>query len=75
MKKRYPTDPYQTTARFNSVCSGCGKKIKKGDPIVYDRYRKLVFCLDGCGEGESILKGVRAEKSMDQFGTDIMYDY
>jgi len=69
--KNYPTDPYQTTARFKSACSGCSKTINKGDQIVYDKYRKLVFCLNGCGEGESILQGVRAEKSFDQYGTDI----
>jgi len=47
------------------------KTTNKGDQIVYDKYRKLVFCLNGCGEGESILQGVRAEKSMDEYGTDI----
>lgn len=70
--KNYPSDPYRTIARFNSNCSVCGKPIKKGDPIVYDKYRKLVYCLSvdqNCGN--DVLISVQAEKSMDQYGTDI----
>ena len=61
-------DPYRTEARFNSKCSVCEKPIKKGDSIVYDKMRRLVYCAD-CGA--SIIRGVQAEKSMDQYGTDI----
>ena len=65
----YPTDPYRTIAQFHSTCSQCGNTIKRGDSIVYDRYRKLVYCMPECGT--EILKSINAEKSMDQYGTDI----
>ena len=72
-RKNYPSDPYRTMARFNSTCSTCGKSIKKGDSIVYDKYRKLVYCLSdnvpACGT--ELLKSIQAEKSYDQYGTDI----
>lgn len=71
------SDPYRTTARFNSTCSQCGKTLTKGDPIVYDKMRKLVYCLseDENDCGSQILRDVQAERSMDQYGTDVMYDY
>uniref|UniRef100_A0A6M3LRE1 FLZ-type domain-containing protein n=1 Tax=viral metagenome TaxID=1070528 RepID=A0A6M3LRE1_9ZZZZ len=47
--RSYSRDPYQTTARFNSICAGCGKQIKKGESI-YIWPGKKVFCQ--CGEGE-----------------------
>ena len=67
--RKYTGDPYKTTARFQSSCSSCKKTINKGDSIVYDKFRRLVYCLPGCGA--EILQGVQAEKSMDQYGTDI----
>ena len=64
------SDPYYTTAKFDSYCSSCKKEIKKGKPIVYDKMRSLVYC-DAENCGESVMRSVRAEKSMDQYGTDI----
>lgn len=63
-------DPYRTVARFSSVCcvTSCQAKIKAGDSIVYDRDRKKVYCIH-CGA--EILDNIRAEKSMEQYGTDI----
>jgi hypothetical protein len=64
------SDPYSTIARFPSRCSisSCQAKINKGDSIVYDKMRGLVYCRL-CGE--PVLDNVRAEKSMEQYGTDI----
>ena len=72
-RKCYPSDPYRTTARFNSICSQCGKAIKKNDGIVYDKYRKLVYCFSSIEPscGSELLRSIEAEKSMDQYGTDI----
>jgi len=72
-KRGYPSDPYRTQARFSSTCSQCGKTINKGDSIVYDKYRRLVYCLspDVSDCGTSVLQGVQAERSFDQYGTDI----
>ena len=50
----YSGDPYWTTARFNSKCSGCGRGIKKGERIFYFPRTKDVFCdSDRCGRRES----------------------
>ncbi len=38
------SDPYETTAKFNSVCSHCTGRIKKGDPVVYDKMRGKIYC-------------------------------
>jgi len=72
-KRGYPSDPYRTTARFNSTCSMCGKTINKGDSIVYDKYRRLVYCLSDSQPdcGSNVLQSVQAERSYDQYGTDI----
>ena len=67
MYKRF-SDPYRTTARFKSFCASCHKVIVKGDSIIYDKMRRLVYC-ERCGA--EILRGVQAEKSMEQYGTDI----
>jgi hypothetical protein len=64
------SDPYRTTAKFNSKCSNCGKPIKKADPIVYDKYKGKVYC-DKCEAGEQIMEGLSRERSMDAYGTDI----
>ena len=42
-------DPYTCKARFNSICTGCGKQIKKGQTI-YVWPKRKAFC--SCGEGE-----------------------
>ena len=70
--KRY-SDPYYTTARFNSNCSVYGKAIKTDDSIIYDKYHKMVYCLSNTDPdcGSEVMRGLRAEKSMDQYGTDI----
>ena len=50
----YSGDPYWTKARFNSKCSGCGHRIKKGERIFYYPRTKDVFCDSGkCGQAES----------------------
>lgn len=49
----YSRDPYETTARYNSVCAGCGSQIKKGDSIYIwptAPRGKKAFCQ--CSEGE-----------------------
>jgi hypothetical protein len=32
---QYRNDPRQITARFSSTCHTCGKKIEKGEQIIY----------------------------------------
>ena len=32
---KYAGDPRQITAKFSSECHTCGKKIKKGEQIIY----------------------------------------
>jgi hypothetical protein len=61
-------DPYQTKARFESKCAKCKETIPKGINIVYVPNDKKAYHLE-CGQ--DILDGLRAEKSMDEFGTDI----
>lgn len=64
-------DPYWLNARFASVC-GCGVQIKRGDRIFYYPKSKKAVC-EKCGRlGEGDL---RAERSMDAFGTDCGYDF
>jgi hypothetical protein len=45
---RYSRDPRWITARFSSVCK-CGKRINKGDDILYRPYDRSVQC-SVCGE-------------------------
>ena len=33
--KTYSNDPKNMTARFDSICAESGRKIRKGDPILY----------------------------------------
>ena len=68
MRKLRYSDPYRTDARFNSICTGCGKTITKGTPIVYVPNEKKAYHID-CDGG--IMRGLQAERSMDQYGTDI----
>jgi len=35
MRRYVNKDPYQMTAKYNGVCSACGKPIKKGDTMYY----------------------------------------
>jgi hypothetical protein len=35
---------YVTTAKFNSKCAETGAKITKGEAILYDKEKKLVYC-------------------------------
>ena len=67
MKKR-SRDPYITKARFESKCAKCNVRIPKGINIVYVPNEQKVYHLE-CGN--DIMNGLRAEKSMDQYGTDI----
>jgi endogenous inhibitor of DNA gyrase (YacG/DUF329 family) len=47
--KHYNNDPKQMTAKFNSTCPTCQKRIKKGDNIYYWPIEKKAYCAD-CGE-------------------------
>ena len=47
---RYRGDPRWITARFSSVC-GCGKRINKGEDILYWPSSRTAQCKT-CGEPE-----------------------
>ncbi|RPJ40124.1 MAG: hypothetical protein EHM35_00530 [Planctomycetaceae bacterium] len=64
-------DPYWLAARFASTCT-CGKQIRKGDRIFYYPKTKAAVC-ETCGRQGA--NDLRAEQSMDRFGTDCGYDY
>lgn len=66
--KRYYKDPYTTQARFTSNCAKCGHPIPKGTYIVYVPNEKKAYHTE-CGA--DIMDGLRAERSMDAYGTDI----
>lgn len=66
------TNPRWIKARYTGECCSCSRKIKRGDNIVYFPRTKKTQC-EVCGE--DTMKGERAERSMERFGTDIMYDY
>lgn len=70
MKYKKFSDPYETFAKFNCTCSACSCKIRKGDKIVYDKMRSLVYC-DSCPAGRQVMEGTRAAISYDNYGTDI----
>ena len=57
-----------TTSKFNSTCAGCHRPIRKGTEIVYVPGDGKVYHPE-CDGG--IMDGLRAEKSMDAYGTDI----
>jgi transposase len=60
-------DPFWMNAKFSSKCS-CGKQISKGDKIYYYPNGRTAVC-ESCGkQGE---RDLRAEMSMDSYGTDI----
>lgn len=52
-RQSYNRDPYQTTAKYDSTCAGCGKPIKKGQSIYIwpsEPKGKKAFC--SCKESE-----------------------
>jgi hypothetical protein len=55
-------DPYFTKARFDSICSETGKKIKKGDEIAYYPRHKKAFHVDSRAAED--LRGMQASKSL-----------
>jgi len=63
-------EPKWITAKFKSNCR-CGTKLNKGDSILYIPQMKKAFC---CECGDEIWKGVLAERSYEEYGTDCMYD-
>lgn len=66
--------PYWTTARFNSTCS-CGKKIQVGDKIFYRGKSRTLPAKAVCEKcGIPWEYDIKAEESMEQYGTDIMFD-
>jgi hypothetical protein len=67
MKTKF-SDPYITTAKFNSICHTCNKPIIKGNSIVYDKMRGFVYH-ENCAA--DIMQATREAKSFDNYGTDI----
>ena len=63
----YRRDPRWISAKFNSVCD-CGSQIKRGERIYYYPATRTAVC-EKCGKIGEI--SLRAEVSMDQYGTDI----
>lgn len=58
------------TAKYNSACA-CGKRVKRGDRVAYYPHKRKVVCVDCTREVEN---GEQAERSMERYGTDCMYD-
>ena len=52
MSYYYRNDPRWITAKFNSLCAGCGSQIKRGDDIFYYPTGKKALC-SVCGETQS----------------------
>lgn len=61
----------QITARFNSVCAEIGKKLKRGDLIIYDYSTRKAYHLEApearqryqqASEAESVRSYVRAQE-------------
>lgn len=53
MSRRYGRggDPYWTTARFDSDCAGCKRRIKRGERIFYYPNGRKAYCgADACGQ-------------------------
>ena len=71
-QRRPARDPYWLNARFGSVCSGCGTRIRKAARIFYFPNSRKAFC-ESCGKAEE--RPLIAARSMERFGTDCMYDY
>ena len=69
--RRYPQDPYWTTARFRSLCS-CGRQIQKGERIFYYPRERKAVC-EGCGQQGSA--ALRAERAYEHYGVDCALDY
>lgn len=63
---RYPRDPYQTTARFDSKCQ-CGESIKRGDSIFYYPNTKTALAIGKpcqCGDkARRDFESARADES------------
>jgi hypothetical protein len=47
----YAGDPRQISARFDSSCSKCNCKLKKGDEIFYWPSNRKAYCFT-CGESD-----------------------
>ena len=50
---RYSGDPRWLTARFDSTCRKCGKRIKRGESIFYYPTGKVTYCAGECGKAAS----------------------
>jgi hypothetical protein len=50
---RYSGDPKWLTARFDSTCRKCGKRIKRGESIFYYPTGKVTYCAGECGKAAS----------------------
>jgi len=69
MRKRFKNnDPFMMQAKYLCSCAECKKAIKKGEIIIYVPLTRKAFC-ETCGE--PVMRSLQAEKSMDNFGTDI----
>jgi hypothetical protein len=50
----YSNDPKWINAKFDSTCSCCKGKVKRGDSVFYNPSSKSVSCAsDNCGKQES----------------------
>jgi len=45
----YNNDPREMSARFSSNCAKCGKRMSKGDTILYFPASQKAFCGAPCG--------------------------
>jgi len=51
---QYANDPRWITARFDSFCKRCKRKIAKGEQVFYYPMGKFVYCNhENCGQKES----------------------
>ncbi len=59
---------YTTTAKFNSVCAETGKKIRKGDSMLYDKTTRKCYTTDSNAaknesERQSLMSYVDAQEN------------
>ena len=73
MMARYNRDPRWIRARYNGKCSECGAVIPKGAEAYYYPATRSILCENPCGQAGA--SAMRAERSMDRYGTDCALDY
>lgn len=70
-RKRTGRGPFWMKAKYAGSCKTCDASISKGDQVLYNPARRGVQCRT-CGY--EVALGVRAEESVERFGTDCMLD-